>query len=598
MAAVDIATYKDSLLVLATAAVVVPIVHRFRVSPILGFLAAGMLLGPHLLGALVPALPPLRYVTIDSPDAVGAVAEIGIVFLLFLIGLELSFERLTLMKRLVFGMGALQLVISGLCLVALGLLAGLPGPAAIVLGAALSLSSTAIVIEMLARQKRLSSATGRASFSILLFQDLAFVPIILLVGILATGNAASPLLSIAAALAQGAFALLALIWVGRLVLRPLFRLVASTDSPDLFIAAAVLVALGTGVATAAAGMSMALGAFVAGLLLAETEYRRAIETIIEPFKSLLLGVFFFSVGMKIDPGLLLQRPGALLGVVAGVLLVKALTIAPLVRGFGFTPGTAIKCGLLLAPGGEFAFVIITQAMAGGVVDAATGTLVLTATALTMALTPGLDGLGRRIDKRLQPARVLPEEANVPPPDDHVPRAIVVGGGRVGRLVADMLTRHGVRHLMVDRDPQLVARLRREGRDAFYGDASQLPFLQRCHLDEATALIITIDTQAGIDAIVTVARQERPDLVIIARARDAAHATQLYRLGVTDAVPETIEASLQLSEAALVGLGVPTGLVIASIHEQRDVFRAALQGAGEAPRRAIRDRKPRQPQASG
>lgn len=301
-APIDLGVYKDALLVLGTAGVVVPVMHRFRISPVLGFLIAGAILSPKGLGALAPIVPGIQWITVTNPERVGVLAELGVVFLLFLIGLELSFERLLTMRRLVFGLGALQVIISTV-LIALCAIAGGQAPvAALVIGAALSLSSTAVVIEMMAQQKRLSSTAGRTSFAILLFQDLAVVPILFLVGALDPTANGSIIGGIGMALAQAAAALALIIVVGRYLLRPLFQMVAQTQNHDLFIATTLFVAVGTSFATAAAGLSMALGAFVAGLMLAETEYRRAVAAAIEPVKSLLLGVFFFSVGLSLDFG--------------------------------------------------------------------------------------------------------------------------------------------------------------------------------------------------------------------------------------------------------------------------------------------------------
>jgi monovalent cation:H+ antiporter-2, CPA2 family len=576
----DLATYKDTLIVLTTAAVLVPLASRLKISPVITFITAGILLGPTTLAGLTDRLPFIANMTISSPDAVAAVAEIGIVFLLFLIALELSFERLTIMRRAVFGMGSLQLLLCGIAMASLLRLYGLSGPVSIVIGLAVSLSSTAIIIEMLARQKRLSTGAGRASFSILLLQDLALVPLLLLVGVLTqTPDQGVDWTGMFSTLAIGIIAVTLIVIGGRLLLRPLFRLVVSTGSPDLFIAAAIFVALGTGVATAAAGLSMALGAFIAGLLLAETEYRKAIEAVIEPFKSLLLGVFFFSVGMKIDLTVVAGSPITILLAILVMSAVKVAITAPLIKLFGFSNWSALHAALVLAPAGEFAFVIIGLGNAAGLVDGTLTALAFTVIALSMALLPALDALGKRVSARLRPLVPLPAEVSLKPPEDDVPRALVVGAGRVGQLVSDMLERHAVPHFLIERDPDLVARLRRMGKDAYFGDASNAIFLQRCGIAEAPALIITTDTSSDIESIVATARAARPDLAIISRARDAHHATKLYGLGVTDAVPETVEASLQLSEAALMGLGIAAGRVIASIHEQRDIYRNELKGRG-------------------
>ena len=576
-AAADLATYKDALLVLGTAGVIVPLLHRYGVSTVLAFLLTGAFLSPGGLGALTGYIPALSWLTITDPERLSKFAEWGVVFLLFIVGLELSFERLSTIRRLVFGLGASQVVVSAALIGAVAYTLGQRPATAIVIGTALCLSSTAVVIELLAAQKRLSTSVGRTSFSILLFQDLAVVPILLLLSTLEPGSKVPLAVGIATAVVQAVAALLIIVAVGRFLLQPLFRLVAQTGNNDLFIAATLFVAVGTSFVTAAAGLSMALGAFVAGLLLAETEYRRAVQTTIEPIKSLLLGVFFFSIGSSLDLKSLISDPFVILALSGGLIAMQAVVIYVLARLFGISRPTAIETAALLAPCGEFAFVILTVALGYGLITRDLTTILLTSVALTMALIPALARLGRWLATRNTPVAVDPALAVMPASDTNV-KALVVGYGRVGQLIGDMLAEHGVSYIAVDREPRLVANARRDGKPVYFGDVRQLDFLKNCGLDTAKAAIITIRTQSEIDAIVQALRTSYPKLIIVVRAKDANHARHLYEIGVTDAVPETIEASLQLSEAALVGLGVPTGLVIASIHEKRDVFRAGLQGA--------------------
>jgi len=575
--ALDLSAYKDGLIVLGTAAVIVPLVNRLKFSPILGFLAAGLMLGPKGLGALAQDFPLLDFVTVTGEKQIAAIAELGIVFLLFLIGLELSPQRLFKMKRLVFGLGGLQIALSTLVLAAALIGLGFrPGTAAVI-GASLSLSSTAIVVEILARSRRLATSTGRTSFAVLIAQDIAVVPLLFLVGVVGAGQQGSIWWELSLALAQGAVAIAAIVLISRVVLKPLFRLVAMPDNPEFFIAATIFVAIGTGVASAFAGLSMALGAFVAGLVLAETEYRRAIEVTIEPFKSLLLGVFFFSVGMSIEPALILRSPLLIAGGVLALLIIKSIITYGLARVFRVSNATSIEMAFLLAPGGEFAFIVIAMILSLGLLGRTEAELLLTIVAVSMALLPTIAVVARRYS-RLFSVPILPQEAMVQPPIDEAQRAIVVGHGRVGEVVCDMLDRHKVPYLATDRDVSAVSLWRRRGRNIFYGDASNQFFLKSCGIDKASAVIVTINNAAKIMEVVNAAKSLRSDVVIVARARDAAHARELYAAGVTDAVPETIEASLQLSEAALFGLGVAAGYVIASVHEKRDEFRHELQEA--------------------
>ncbi|MBT9291372.1 cation:proton antiporter domain-containing protein [Prosthecodimorpha staleyi] len=573
---VDLTHFKDALLVLGTAGVVVPIVHRLKVSPILGYLAAGAVLGPNGLGQFHARVPYLEWVTIQKTDEIAGIAELGIVFLLFFIGLELSFGRLATMRRYVFGLGLLQVLISGAVLAGLAGLFGLKPDAAILIGASLALSSTAIVVELLATRKRLTSTTGRVTFAILLLQDLAVVPILFLVETLGAGQDGSLVAGLGWALLQAAVAIALIVGLGKLVLSPLFRFVAETRDNELFIATTLLVVVGTGVASAAAGLSMALGAFVAGLLIAETEYRRAVEHTIEPFKGLLLGVFFFSVGMSIDFGRLIADPILIVGLAVALVAAKMLICTLLARGFGVAWPAAIETGALIGAGGEFAFIVIGLAVTTGIVDRVAGSIAPTVVAITMAALPAMASLGRRLGRRLEQALPADPETLVAPPEEAGGRTIVVGHGRVGALVGTMLERHRQPYIAIDRDPTTVTLARRKGKPVYFGDITKPDFLRACGLDSARAVVVTVNSPTLVDDIVTVIRTLRPDAVIVARARDATHATKLYAMGVTNAVPETIEASLQLSEAALVGLGVPMGPVIASIHDKRDEYRQMLK----------------------
>ena len=585
-------SYKEAILFLATAGVVVPLFHRLRISPVLGFLGAGALLGPYGLGRLAEEFPILRWFTIANREEMAHLAEFGVVFLLFMIGIELSWERLWTLRRLVFGLGSLQVVACSAALAALALALGAEPVAAALLGVALALSSTAIVVPVLAEQTRLNSPTGRASFSMLLFQDLAVAPLLFSIAVLGTRESGGLGAAFVLALAQAAIGIVVILGIGRLALRPLFQLVAATKSTELFMAASLLVVLATGLIAAMSGLSMALGGFIAGLLLAETEYRRAIEAMIDPFKGLLLGLFFVSVGMALDVSQLLRSPGIILFGALAVIALKAAIIAALALLFRLRRSVAIETALLLGPGGEFAFVLLGGAMAAGLVPEAFGQPALVITTLSMVAIPGFARIGRLFRKRLE-TRQSEAEAE-PPPTPEEGRVIVAGYGRVGQLVGDMLTRHGVSYIGIDSNPVLVAAQRREGRPVYFGDTANPEFLRRCGIESARALVVTLDAPRAIEAVVAAARNERPDLTIVARARDARHATALYGLGVDDAVPENFEASLQLSEAVLVDIGVPMGIVIASVHERRDEFRRTLKpadrGADATPAPQFRARR--------
>ncbi len=585
---IDLSLYKEALLFLVTAGVVAPLFFRLRISPVLGFLLAGVLLGPYCLGRLVGRAQWLNALAITNVETIDHIAAFGVVVLLFTMGLELSFERLRRMRRLVFGLGFGQMLATTFILGAAAWVVGLAPAPALTIGAALAMSSTAIVIPVLGESKRLGSSVGRASFAVLLFQDLAVAPLLVMVAAFAGGGhgLGAALLRV---LVPAALAVAGLILFGRVALRPLFHSVAQTKSPEFFMAACLLVVLGAGLAAAASHLSMALGAFVAGLLLAETEYRREIEVTIEPFKGLLLGLFFVSIGAEINLPLLFSRAGLILGLVAALIVIKGLTLFALARGFRLPARAGVEMALVLAPGGEFAFVMVGAALARELVDRPLATTLVGVVAISMLAIPALAKLGARIGS---PPRGAADEAPAEiPPDSEDRRVIIVGYGRVGELIGDMLDMHRIPFVAVDSDARLTARARAAGKPVYFGDATRPDYLRRCGVETARAVVVTMDAPSANEAVVETTRRLRQDVTLVARARDADHARALYELGVTDAVPETIEASLQLSEAVLVDLGVPMGLVIASIHEKRDEYRRILVAAG-APERPRSTRKPR------
>jgi CPA2 family monovalent cation:H+ antiporter-2 len=576
--------YSDALVLLGTAGVVIPLVRRFGLNPVLGYLGAGAILGPLGLGSFIGSFPFLYWLTVVDAKNVAGIADLGIVFLLFLIGMELSYERLKSMRRLIFGLGGLQIALSTAVIGGIAAFTGSKPAVALILGACLALSSTAIVIEVLSRQGRLNTSAGRASFATLLAQDLAVAPLLLFISIFGTDGAGSVAATLILALTNAGLALGVIVIVGRVVMRPLFRLVASAGMSDLFVATTLFVIVAAGVAAAVVGFSMALGAFVAGLLLAETEFRKAIETAIDPFKGLLLGLFFFTVGMNIDFRELARDPITLIGAAVGLIAIKSAILIALARLFRLSWRAAIEAGLLLGPGGEFAFVAIGMATTVGLIDARMSSFTVALTSLTMVLIPALSHIARWLAPMVREDKPLDPELAVAPSGGRG-HAIVIGHGRVGQVVCAMLDRHQFKYVAVDNDAGAVPEQRRQGRTVYYGDATNPEFLKSCGLMEAAAVIVTIAEARGIDEIVAQVRALRKDMLIVSRARDAEHARHLYQIGVTDAVPETIEASLLVSEAALIGLGVAMGHVVASIHEKRDEFRHELQQAAGGTRSA-------------
>ena len=547
---------REVIVFLVAAGIVVPLVRRLRVSPVLGFLVVGLTIGPHGVARFADAFPWLRYVVIPDLAGVRPLAELGVVFLLFTIGLELSPERLWAMRRRVFGLGGLQVMVTGALIAVVAWLFGNTLAAAVVLGAAFSLSSTAVVMQLLAENRRLGTATGRTSFAILLCQDLAVLPILFLVGAFAARSDAPVLVAFAWAIGQALAAVAAILAIGRLVLRPVFRFVGSAASREMFLAFVLLVIAGTALATEKAGLSMALGAFLAGLLFAETEYRHEIGVDIEPFKGLLLGLFFVSVGMSIDITQVAANPLWLIASVFGLYLVKSPIVYVLARSFGEPRPVALEAGLLLGQAGEFAFLVVGIAFGLGLMPNDTAQFMLIVAGLTMIATPPVAHVARRL---AQAAEV--QEANNGQSDSDIPvglsgHVIVVGYGRVGQMLGSVLASQKLPHIGLDVDPNLVAQFRAAGAGIFYGDASRPDMLRRFGVEQAAGLVVTMDSPDAAERVVETARRHWPDLVIYARARDRAHGARLIARGASYVIPETVEASLQLGEMVLTGVGVP------------------------------------------
>lgn len=576
----DFSIFRNALILLGVGGLIVPLLYRFKVSPILGFLAAGLFLGPYGLGNLAEDFPQLRLFTFTVSEEIEALADLGVVFLLFIVGLELNLQRLIAMRRLVFGLGTAQIVLSAAAVGGIAYAFKNPASTSIVIGLALAVSSTAIIVDLLSRQHRLSSTTGRTSFSILLMQDIAVIPMLFLIESLSKGADDSLLSNVGEAFGQAIIAVALIVLLGRIILRPFFRLVAATPNQELFLAGTLLIIMLTGVAAASAGLSMALGAFIAGILLSETEYRRAIESAIDPFKGLLLGVFFFTVGLAIELDQIIAHPVMIGLSVTGLVAVKAAIFAPLARMFGIHWSAAIKSAFLLGAGGEFAFVIIGLAARSNVMDREVSGFMLSVTALTMALIPVLDFLGRVVSQRWEAADVRRLKDASETTEDEEFHALVVGFGRVGTLVSGLLKQNDIPHLIVEQDPVTVERGRKLGRKVHYGNVKDVAFLRSLGIDQVKTVILTIDDADAADSIVQTVREVHPNVPIIARARDGAHARKLYAQGVTEAVPETIEASLQLSEAALLAHGLESAQVTAAIDRQRAKFQNSLRSGSE------------------
>ena len=573
---------SDTLTILGAAGIVIPAFARLKISPVIGFILVGIVAGPFALGALAGTMPWLEAVSITDPAGIEPFAEFGIILLLFAIGLELSFKRLWAMRRKVFGVGAAELCGSGL-LIALGLVAtGNNLTAAVVLGLALAMSSTALVIPIAGT----SSPVGRAAFAMLLFEDLALVPLLFLFTSLGGTEGFGGLLTVAW---KGAMVIVAMLIAGRLLLPHLFAQAARTKSPELFLAVSLLVVILASLATSAVGLSPILGALVAGVLIAETDYRSEVELVTAPLRGLALGVFLITVGMQLDLRALAADWPRLLAALVAVLIVKSFVTASLLRLSGSRKGTAAETGLLMASPSETTLILLGAGAVAGVIDRDAAAFWQAVTALGLTVTPLLAAAGRWASRRVD-ARARDEIAT----GAAAGRTVIFGFGRVGRMVAEMLDVHNRPYLAVDSDIDNVLTAREAGFAVLFGNVARRELLEKLGLGEAAAVVLTMD-----DPVLTarLTRQLRADhliVPIIARARDTDHAATLYRAGVSDAVPEALEASLQLSEAVLVDIGVAMGPVIASIHEKRSQLRSDIMAAGALDheptlgRRRVRD----------
>jgi CPA2 family monovalent cation:H+ antiporter-2 len=570
---------REILVFLASAGILVPVFQRFHISPVLGFLIAGFLLGPHGMGHLANIWAPAGNFVITSNDGIHALAEMGIVFLLFMIGLELSFERLTTMRRFVFGLGGAQVGLTALAIGAIAYGFGNAPEASIVLGLGFALSSTAIVMQLLTEQRRMGSTVGRKSFSILLFQDLTVVLILFILDYigpdLAQGLSASLLVYFGKALASAAIAITGIVIVGRLALRPLFHLTGKSHNRELFMAATLLAVISIAAGAEMLGLSMALGAFLAGLLLAETEYRHDVEITIEPFKGLLLGLFFMSVGMGVDLQSVLDNPFWIPASVVGLFAIKAAILYPIARAFKLSRGRALELGLLLGQGGEFVFVVLALATSMNMIPTATAQFMLIVTSLSMMATPLVAKLGYYLREKLDgpdTSAFGPDAGMADALDNHV---ILAGYGRMGRLLSAVLLRQHIPGIAIDSSGEIP---KGSHMPILYGHAEDPAVLAKAGIRRAIAVAVLIDHPDEAKKVVAAVKALRPHMPIVARARDAAHAADLYRLGATVTIPDVIEGSLHVAQELLTHIGLPEDAARHIIDQQRTLEAHVIESA--------------------
>lgn len=558
---------RETLVFLVAAGLLVPVLQRW-LSPVLGYFLIGGLIGPFGLGLLADTWEPVGWFVITDQEGVAALGELGVIFLLFVIGLELSFERLWSMRRLVFGLGSSQILVTGAVIAAIAFAWGNSLATAIILGACLALSSTAIVTAILIEGGRLGTTAGRATFSILLMQDLAVVPILFAVSVMGSLAMENAALGLGLALGEAALTIAVIYGVGRFTLRPLLHLVAQTHSREAFVAIGLLLAVGTAAVTGYAGLSMALGAFLAGLLIAETEFRHQVKVDIEPFKGLMLGLFFLSVGMGIDWRVVLDQPLLILSAALGLIFLKVAINFALCLAWRLPRNRAGEVAIMLGQAGEFGFLVIGLSVTVGLITPAIAQFMLIVVGLTMLATPGLDWLARRAGDWVAPAERL-SEGELDSIDDEIEGHIIVAGfGRVGETIASVLDRQHIRYLAIERDPGLARAAQKAGRPVRLGDAARVDVLRECSLDRASALVITIGDEEATEALAREIRRQAPALPIFARARDQGHADRLIDLGASFAVPETIEGSLRLAEVLLRDFGTEEAVIQRRISLER------------------------------
>jgi len=531
---------KDILILLAAAIIAVSVFRRLGLGSVLGYLVAGAVVGPWGFG-FISRIEEIRYI-----------AEFGVVFLLFIIGIELKPARLWEMRHMVFGLGTAQVVVTGLVICGVALLLNQPLKTAIIIGFGLALSSTAFALQILNERGEIGESHGRTAFSILLLQDLAVVPLLTLVSLLAVET---PLLEgLELALLEAVLVIGFVILAGRYLLSPVLRLVAVSRTAEVFTAAALFAVLGTAWLMEEAGLSLALGAFLAGLMMAESSYRHQVVADIQPFRGILLGLFFMAVGMSVDFGLLGQHGAMIAGLVVALLLIKSVILWVLCRLMGVSTADAIRVALLLSQSGEFGFVIFGLATISGILADHYFHILTLLIALTMAMTPLMANLGEYIQRRMTSEADRHDVST-----DHIepgqPHVIIAGFGRVGRRVSRILQAMNVPYLAIDSNADSVLVGRRDGFSVFYGDASKVDVLKAAGAGQASALVCTLDRTGPAVNLVRILRQQYPDITIHARGRDRNHCEQLLKAGATRAISETLESSMQISAAVLDTMGI-------------------------------------------
>ena len=550
---------NEILVFLIAAVVVVSIFRRLKVSPILGYLAAGLLIGPHALEF------------IDNVEGVRTFSELGVIFLMFSIGLKMPIQRLKLLRRYVFGMGTVQVFVTGAFFSGIAHYFINSLESAVFVGVALALSSTAVSMQVLSERGESASRYGRVSFSVLLFQDLIVVILLVLLSSFKAGQG-DIAVTLLQALMKTSVALLSIVFIGRVLLRPVYRLVSSFGNQELFVATTLLIILSTGMATAFAGLSMELGAFLAGLLLAETEYKHQVEADIQPYHGLLLGLFFMAMGMNIDLSLLSERFGVVICIITGLVLIKTVILTAAGRFFNLSLAQSLRVALLLGTGGEFVFVLFEPAIESGLITKSFGSLLSLCVAISMVLTPFLAILGKALEDWItanqSEATLAAAEDEVADLAEHV---IVAGFGRLGKLMGQVLAQEIIPFVAIDKEMARVSDGRVRGYPVFFGDAKRATVLRTLGIERAKAVIICLDNAGASSRMAMMIRRHFPNVEVCVRLHDRRYEAKLAQAGCVVVMPENIEPSLQLASSALKMIGTPLDQVNQIINQFRDDY---------------------------
>ena len=565
MAATETEFLTQAAVYLGAAAVAVPIFNRFKLGSILGYLAAGIVVGPSGLGLL------------HMEEGVFHVAELGVVLFLFIIGLELSVSRLWSLRKNIFGLGAAQMGVTAVAIAGIFVLADvMPAPAAIIAGASLAFSSTAFALQWMMDRGELNTGYGSRAFPILLFQDLAVIPLLAAIPFVAGGEGGLGWIDGAKMLVVIA----ALVLIGRFFLNPMFRIVASSGSREAFAATALFIVAATSLAVAWAGLSMALGAFLAGVLLAESSYRHQIETDIEPFRGILLGLFFISIGMRLDLSVIVESWMIVIGGAIGLVLIKSIILFALVRAFGAGSSDSLKTAAVLSQGGEFVFVVLSLGVGASLFTNGQATLMSAIVTISMALTPAAVALANRISVESGPS-----SEGMEGPKEESGHVIVAGFGRMGQIISQVLENSGAAITAIDKDPAHIRNAERFGFKVYFGDASRLDILTTAGAKEAKAVILCMDDTNAVNHSIEALREICPKVPIFAVAHDRLHEIEMQPLGADVIVRETLESSLLIAREALAKLGHDDVMIEDIVQEfrkrDRERLLAQVDGGAEA-----------------